>query len=572
MATFSMEEKHQTARSWTDGLFERVGESVNVFPKEIKKLEEFITDEEFDTDAIINDVEDFQGHRVTKRMIMNISNLIHILNNDKTKLDIILQYSNDSTLYDSSFSTGFIFYYWPYYKNKVRIRHNYDINYTPKELYIVQKYASLEVEILDNMICTIDKYLWRDITEKARQYAETDKFKSISSYSDYIHSGIKLHSKLTIENVICIILYCDYSMLCTAFSSTFRRKRSFELVSSIKRRNREYWNLSKILRETVELFGDHKGYFDETAQKWTGATGPFYCGMSFVCIIPQFNIRLFGPTSTSKCIEVATRFGGDHGLIIELNNSGDWSSEYLRCFNCSWVSNFMAEEERLFFGGRHRIKVESVRNLETRIDYRNILHALFYFDSMLNGSEMQTDAENKISIRDVDIIEKLIKHKMRRYTNRYDAYINKTFELFCAQRRQIAFNLHQMDTCFYKFRFLMFKEGSNLPKFMVFRLFKNLDKITLKTTTQRPHNKYVFPLIKLCQVVDSASAAGNYNVQIIVKAHWKISFDYQKMDRSWIYEELVSRTVLNHRIYVTELTTDQTQNRFPQDCFTIMKA
>eukprot|EP00488_Nonionellina_sp_1-RS-2012_P003470 TRINITY_DN7398_c0_g1_i1.p1 TRINITY_DN7398_c0_g1~~TRINITY_DN7398_c0_g1_i1.p1 ORF type:complete len:130 (+),score=26.87 TRINITY_DN7398_c0_g1_i1:108-497(+) len=120
--------------------------------------------------------------------------------------------------------------------------------------------------------------------------------------------------------------------------------------------------------------------------KWSGITGPFYCGMSFRCILPQFNIKLNGPTSTSKHIEVATRFGGDNGVIIELNNNGDSNSDYLCSFDCSWISNFNAEDERLFFGGRYRMRVQSIHDIESRLNYQLYFHALFYFDAMLNGS------------------------------------------------------------------------------------------------------------------------------------------------------------------------------------------
>ncbi len=33
--------------------------------------------------------------------------------------------------------------------------------------------------------------------------------------------------------------------------------------------------------------------------------GPYYCGLSYVMVIPQFNIRLYSRTSTTKQIEVA---------------------------------------------------------------------------------------------------------------------------------------------------------------------------------------------------------------------------------------------------------------------------
>ena len=65
-----------------------------------------------------------------------------------------------------------------------------------------------------------------------------------------------------------------------------------------------------MLRETVELYGLTYHNENDDNSEYIGVSGPFYCGMSFVMVIPQFNIRLNGPTSTSTSIEVAHGFGG----------------------------------------------------------------------------------------------------------------------------------------------------------------------------------------------------------------------------------------------------------------------
>eukprot|EP01084_Bolivina_argentea_P091116 164061_1 len=85
-------------------------------------------------------------------------------------------------------------------------------------------------------------------------------------------------------------------------------------------------------------------------------SGPFYTGMSFIMVVPEFNIRLCSPTSTSKHIEVTTRFSGEKGIIITFNNNGaNYPARYLRFLDCSWVSKFKEEDERLIFGGGYTI-------------------------------------------------------------------------------------------------------------------------------------------------------------------------------------------------------------------------
>ena len=112
--------------------------------------------------------------------------------------------------------------------------------------------------------------------------------------------------------------------------------------------------------------------------------GPFYCGMSVVLNIPQFAIRLNGPTSTSLHIEVAMRFGGTQGMIIQLNNEGE-NAEDERHFDCEWLSAFPEESERLFMGGRYPLQLETVRVVETNNNYRRFLRAFHLFDCMLSG-------------------------------------------------------------------------------------------------------------------------------------------------------------------------------------------
>ena len=66
--------------------------------------------------------------------------------------------------------------------------------------------------------------------------------------------------------------------------------------------------------------------------------------MSFEMVLPQFYIRLCGPTSTSCQIEVATKFATSKGMVIQLNN--DHVNNYVRGFDCSLISRFKEEDER----------------------------------------------------------------------------------------------------------------------------------------------------------------------------------------------------------------------------------
>ena len=78
--------------TWTDALCGHLEEN-KIVNKEIDRFMKLITDEGFDTDAIIEDTEDFSEGQYIK----NSSNIISSLNNDKTKLKLIYEYANDTT-------------------------------------------------------------------------------------------------------------------------------------------------------------------------------------------------------------------------------------------------------------------------------------------------------------------------------------------------------------------------------------------------------------------------------------------------------------------------------------------
>ena len=78
-----------------------------------------------------------------------------------------------------------------------------------------------------------------------------------------------------------------------------------------------------------------------------GLRGPFYTGMSYVMTLTQFEIRLYGPTSTSLHKEVATRFGGERGMLTTFDNSKGYGQN-VSGFDVSWISRYGAQEDELY--------------------------------------------------------------------------------------------------------------------------------------------------------------------------------------------------------------------------------
>lgn len=222
------------------------------------------------------------------------------------------------------------FYYWPWYKKN----DNDGIKtgqYKPSELYVDMKWATFKKEILE--YGHINKWEYNNlIIPKAKAYLKTALCKSVLiTYNPHLHYDIET-TKLTRDNLIALMLYTDFAKLSKEFASTFRQIRLNESLQSIKSRNQKFWWMSKILRETVQCFGDNGSPSGQVLK------GPFYVSYYRAIYMPEFNLRLNSPVSVSKSLGVVTRFmdtaKDSSGIVLILNNSGDCdSSRYLRSFN-----------------------------------------------------------------------------------------------------------------------------------------------------------------------------------------------------------------------------------------------
>merc|ERR1712013_282610 len=326
----------------------------------------------------------------------------------------------------------------------------------------------------------------------------TDDGKAIKckEYKDLLHFGIKHKEPLRAEHLHALFLYTDWTELCTDFSSSFRAIFRGERLKAIKARNSKYFYFSKYLKELVMYFG---------VDKWSDkSSGPFFCGLSVVLNIPQFALRLKGPTSTSLFIEVAMRFGGAEGMILELNNKyrPAW---WERHFDCDWLSAFPEECERLFMGGRNALEFESVRIIETKNNYAKFLHAFHAFDMMLSGQEVR----GKVKAKDIRIVKKAMSHYLSAELNEYDAFVNDTFRHFAARKTQIVLDLSYLDRMKNKeFLSLVMNEvieqrecaedATNIFKTVLFELFGNVQEIVVEADNGYAFNFDVFAKRIIC--------------------------------------------------------------------------
>ena len=110
------------------------------------------------------------------------------------------------------FSVGYDFKYW--------------LDDKDDDYYIAPKYKDFKKEILEYKHIDADIYqVYREILEKAQLFYHTKLAKSIvapgydGAWSKY---NINFGNRISMDCLISLILYCDYSLLCSHFSGTFR--------------------------------------------------------------------------------------------------------------------------------------------------------------------------------------------------------------------------------------------------------------------------------------------------------------------------------------------------------------
>eukprot|EP01084_Bolivina_argentea_P305842 528378_1 len=433
--------KDTSNHTFTDGFYQCINTS----------LLKFLALEEYDSDSIQQDI--------TYSYNCQKSNILSLCLNEKHMQQVVQHVKTHKVSYNS-FSTGLIFYYWEYYKvpetdeDKMEDIWGLNINdhggHEKHELYVITKYNDIKIELLNNKIYSLNIYAYHTSLFKANQFIKEVFVKKLKSHDidDELHYGIDAHIMLTLGHLLSVILYADWTSLCYEFSATFRKRNIYETLLSVKQRNSEYANWSRLLRETVQYWGRNGEfqYDDDDGQLIKPLEGPFFCGLSEVMELSEFNIRLCGPTSTSKKIEVATRFGGDNGMIMQLNNSGDYHSDQLCAFGIGWISNYSGEDEWLFIGGQQRIKIEGIRDIRAHKNYKRYFKPLFLFDCVVNGTGFHALNAPEISDQDYLTIQNLIKHSLEinKFRNKYPQYINKTFQCCVDNKSQIVLNLDEI--------------------------------------------------------------------------------------------------------------------------------
>eukprot|EP01084_Bolivina_argentea_P077639 140866_1 len=435
----------------------------------VHKLKMLIEKDEYDTDAIKEELKS----KATK------SSFLMAVNNSVTYKKSIEQFADHYRILSKHFSTGIVFWYWEWYKyNICQQKSVYDqrwisgkIDFGPSryDLYVNSKYESIKQEALNCGINTSD--FASNVIDKANEYMHTNRCKKMQNmYPNYnfdpLHYGIKYEAPIQKEHLYAVILYCNFSDFCTSFRSSFRKAKWNESIRSVKSRNSAYFYTSKYLRELVQYYGCNNDVVRNT--------GPFWCGMSLVMNLSSFSVHINAPLSSTVDRAVGLRFSGDDGMLIQINNI-NYPGKYERYFNCSWISVYPEEAERIWAGGVYPVEVQSITLCTTQSSYKSCVSALYKLDAILSGQKVEW-----LSNTDFKWLQNCVDSYFGIWCN-IDRYAEETFYLFCHRKTHIILDLFKIEECLINNSKSKSKPGKFIDLFMHSIQGQSMVGVTIKT-------------------------------------------------------------------------------------------
>ena len=269
-----------------------------------------------------------------------------------------------------------------------------------------------------------------------------------------LYYGIEDSSAVGVSHLLSLLFYTDFTDFSYWFSKSFRKKNRKESEKQFKERHSNYHFLAKHLREIVEIYGTKI-----STSKILGNGNKvlyFFTGLnqdSFT--FPSFCSRLYGPTSTTAQITVATVFAKKNGMIVTLNQAS--FSGNLRFFNCSLLSAYKSEDERLFLGGRLLINFFNIRQVKGALNYMHFVKPIAKLDTLLNGNVCDT-----VEKKEGKLVVCLFDDYLQIRKNQFPLFVNKLFASIMENKYYSKIDLRWLEEYGKEFSSLLLSEEHSL--------------------------------------------------------------------------------------------------------------
>ena len=232
---------------------------------------------------------------------------------------------------------------------------------------VLPKYFSLREELTMNRHATIANEQYDVLLRQCRELRA--KYCLIAKNIGVMNKicGIEPGSEMTLEHMIAIKVYTDFTAHQAIFKQHCRRLYREETIESVIKRNREIAHWSRLLRECIMFYGETMEPSDVV-----------YCGLNARLIFRSLHQRFECPLSTTKQPTVAMHFAEKgNGIVLTLKRS----NAKTRYFDVTPFTAHKHEDERLFSGSTLKI-IDISLGLKSLKRYINMLRML---EQIANG-------------------------------------------------------------------------------------------------------------------------------------------------------------------------------------------
>eukprot|EP01084_Bolivina_argentea_P248308 415321_1 len=361
--------------------------------------------------------------------IIKLKQSIYANNNEQNKKN--QQHNKFLTELNGEYSYGFRYFYWKMYEHNCSELdpafycsgmgyHQPSANQGSKlcDWYITPKYATLKDELLNNKIYTTSESSWIQLIQKAKFHIFTTIARTMkcvrSNLGTACYYEMKYNQQIGIYHLVTMMVYCNFDVLQRKFSETFRRNNENEKNEQLKERHRNFYFLGRYLRECVECFG----------MKWT--TNPvhqkLFHGVNKQFSFSSLNAFIKCPLSTTTDYAVAANFCDNKGMILELDmntdcwefhhGEGNLSKQRLNCFDCSWVSDYVSEQEIFFIGGIYKFEFTTIIDAASGINYDKYVRGLRQMTYCMNNGSGQYRKERPKKMEEKQMVFRLLLHQI----------------------------------------------------------------------------------------------------------------------------------------------------------------
>ena len=478
----------------------------------------FMERHDVDTDAIDEDVAIFREEKM--------SNLVEGMGGDSERMRAFAVEWHRQHILSMAFSTGFPLFYWKWYRtatNKALSGNEWLSTIdcggrSGADLSVYPHFKNLKEEVMATGLVG-PKMFEESVVEKAEELRDSKRGRKMESnrLAKFLHFGIAFGDSVKSEHLQSMVLYSDFTKLCTLFSKSLRKNKWDDDLEDVKARNAKFYFLSRFLRELVALYGDD-------GRGRNKIKGPFYCGVSVVLSVSEFRIGFNTPTSTSKTREIALRFAGEGGMILTVGNQKGFSRSQ-SLFNVTWISSFVEEDEYFWFGSYQGVSVDDIAIVASARSYRRSLGALYLFDAALSGQDMWGRDMNGTNLKkkEIEILDFCTKHalneKLPSKPQGVDDYVLDNLYCFQRNKTKIYLDYYYGVNRFPEFlkQLLMFgvsinygdyipNDRTNIFRPILFQLFPNLVEIEMR------NSYHALNLLSLLSVLEESAIPQSFKV------------------------------------------------------------